>query len=338
MTKQFAGVIPPALTPLTAERAFDRDSFARNLDRMIAAGVNGLFVLGSTGEAVFLTNAQRREVLATAVEVAAGRVPVLAGVIEMQPNRVLDCVAAAEEVGVDAVVATAPFYALGGPAQVERHYRVLAASTNLPIFAYDIPVCVHVKLPGDLLLRLGQDGVLAGVKDSSGDDVSFRWLAAANRAAGSPLTLLTGHEVVVDGAYLSGADGSVPGLANVDPLGYVRQWQAYQAGDWEAVRAEQDRLAELMRIVTVSRGAVGYGAGVGAFKTALRELGVIATNQMSEPVEALGPQDAAAIRGILAGAGLLDAGVGAGAAEAEAAEAAVAEAGAGVGAGDVAGQ
>ena len=85
--------------------------------------------------------------------------------------------------------------------------------------------------------------------------------------------LLTGHEVVVDGAYMSGADGSVPGLANVDPEGYVRQWQAYERRDWEAVRTEQDRLAELMRIVQV-KGVQGFGAGVGAFKAALHLLGV----------------------------------------------------------------
>ena len=77
-----------------------------------------------------------------------------------------------------------------------------------------------------MLVRLGIDGVLAGVKDSSGDDVSFRYLTMANDLAGHPLQVFTGHEVVVDGAYLSGADGSVPGLANVNPDLYVDQWKA----------------------------------------------------------------------------------------------------------------
>lgn len=309
MSKHLSGVVPPVITPLTANREFDAESFARNLERLIDAGVHGLFVLGSSGETVFLTDAQRREVLATAIEVSAGRVPVLAGVIETQTNRVLEQIRMAEELGADAAVATAPFYALGGLPQVERHFRVLADNTELPIFAYDIPVCVHVKLPAELLVKLGRSGVIAGVKDSSGDDVAFRFLAASNAAAGHPLSLLTGHEVVVDGAYLSGANGSVPGLANVDPYGYVRQWNAFQAGDWEAVRAEQDRLAELMTIVGVTNDITGFGAGVGAFKTALRELGVIASNQVSEPVTALGDHDAAGIREILVRTGLLDAAV-----------------------------
>ncbi len=168
-------------------------------------------------------------------------------------------------------------------------------------------MCVHVKLPSHLLVQLGQEGVINGVKDSSGDDVGFRFLVDENARAGSPLSLLTGHEVVVDGAYLSGADGSVPGLANVDPHGYVRQWEAYQAGDWAAVRREQDRLTDLMRIVQVPKNITGYGAGVGAFKTALQLLGVIDSNQVSEPVTALGEFEARGIREILVRTGVLDA-------------------------------
>ena len=202
-------------------------------------------------------------------------------------ERVIENIKAVEEIGgATGVVATAPFYALGGETEVERHFRILKENTSLELWAYDIPVCVHTKLSPDLLMRLGRDGVIDGVKDSSGDDVAFRWLCLANEAAGHPMQLLTGHEVVVDGAYMSGADGSVPGLANVDPEGYVRQWQAYERRDWEAVRTEQDRLAELMRIVQV-KGVQGFGAGVGAFKAALHLLGVFDSPEMPRPVAAI---------------------------------------------------
>ena len=143
---------------------------------------------------------------------------------------------------------------------------------------------MRTKLPGDLLVKLGRDGVLAGVKDSSNDDVAFRFLVDDNAKAGHPLTLLTGQEVVVDGAYMAGADGSVPGLANVEATGYVRMWKAAEAGDWATVRKEQDWLAALMRIVTVPQGVAGFGSGVGAFKTAMALLGVFDTNQMPDPV------------------------------------------------------
>ena len=103
---------------------------------------------------------------------------------------------------------------------------------------------------------------------------------------------------------MSGADGSVPGLGNVDPHGYVRQWQAYERRDWEAVRAEQDRLAELMRIVQV-KGVQGFGAGIGAFKTAMMLLGVFDTNEMPRPVAALEGDNVEWVASVLRGTGLL---------------------------------
>ncbi|GAE70394.1 dihydrodipicolinate synthase [Cutibacterium acnes JCM 18909] len=134
---------------------------------------------------------------------------------------------------------------------------------------------------------MGREGVIAGCKDSSADDVSFRRLALANRAAGSPLSLFTGHEVVVDGAFMSGADGVVPGLANVDATSYVAMYKAYREGDWKTVRIEQDKAAELMEIAFAPQGVVGPAAGVGAFKTAMQLLGTIETNTMSVPLPTL---------------------------------------------------
>ena len=302
MNARLSGIVPPLSIPLK-DGELDVPSLERHIERMIGAGIHGLFVLGSSGEVVFSTGARREEILGEAMRIVDGRIPVLAGVIDTETERVLEHIRVAERLGVDGVVATAPFYALQGQTEIERHFRILASETDLPVWAYDIPVCVHVKLPNDLLLRLGQEGVLAGVKDSSGDDVAFRFLTRANEKAGHPLQLLTGHEVVVDGAYMSGADGCVPGLGNVDPAGYVRQWEAYQRGDWQAVRAEQDRLSDLMRIVQVA-GVQGFGAGIGAFKTALRALGVFETNEMPRPVAALEGENVAWVEKIVAEAGL----------------------------------
>ena len=206
MTTTFRGVIPPVVTPLTADRELDRASLARSVDRMINAGVDGLFFLGSSGEVVFSTDERRRQIVSAGVEAVAGRVPVLVGCIDTETNRVIEHAKEARALGADAIVATAPFYALGGIAEIERHFRLIHEAVDLPLFAYDIPVCVHVKLPGDLLVRLGKDGVLTGVKDSSNDDVSFRFLVDDNNRAGHPLTLLTGQEVVVDGAYMAGQE------------------------------------------------------------------------------------------------------------------------------------
>lgn len=301
----FSGVVPPVVTPDTPDHQLDVVSFERSINRLIEAGVDGLFFLGSSGEVVFATDERRDQIVREAVRIVDHRVPVLVGIIDTETERVLEHGRRALALGADALVATAPFYALGGPVDVEEHFRILHQELDAPLFAYDIPVCVHTKLPWKMLARLGAEGVLAGVKDSSGDDVSFRYLVQENEKNGHPLTLLTGHEIVVDGALLSGADGSVPGLANVEPEGYVRMWKAAQEGNWAEVKREQDRLNEISHIFDVTSGVQGYGAGVGAFKCALNLMGIFDSGQMPRPVKPLDGQNREAIKQVLVANGLL---------------------------------
>lgn len=301
----FSGVVPPVVTPDTPDHQLDVVSFERSINRLIEAGVDGLFFLGSSGEVVFATDERRDQIVREAVRIVDHRVPVLVGIIDTQTERVLEHGRRALALGADALVATAPFYALGGPVDIEEHFRILHQELDAPLFAYDIPVCVHTKLPWKMLARLGAEGVLAGVKDSSGDDVSFRYLVQENEKNGHPLTLLTGHEIVVDGSLLSGADGSVPGLANVEPEGYVRMWKAAQEGNWAEVKREQDRLNEISHIFDVTTGVQGYGAGVGAFKCALNLMGIFDSDQMPRPVKPLDGQNREAIKQVLIANGLL---------------------------------
>ncbi|MPV35518.1 dihydrodipicolinate synthase family protein [Georgenia subflava] len=298
------GVVPPVVTPFHPDGTVDTVSLARVVDHLADAGCDALFALGSTGEVAYLDRAQRALVVRTAVEAAAGRVPVLAGAIDMTAGRVLEQVAEAVAAGADGIVATAPIYARNDAAEIEAHFRAIGAGCPVPLFAYDIPVRVHTKLDHTMLVRLGLDGVIAGVKDSSGDDVGLRRLVAANAAAGSPLTVLTGHEVVVDAMMLLGADGVVPGLGNVDPHGYVRLLAHAQAGRWEEARAEQDRLAALFEIVFQSPGRSGDAAGVGAFKAAMHHLGLIDSATMAPPVQAPDQAAVAQIVAILDATGL----------------------------------
>ncbi len=286
-TRALKGIVPPILTPFTANGEIDVSRLEQLTARLVDAGCHGVFALGSSGEVAYLDAEQRRTVLDTVVRIVAGRVPVLAGAIDTTFSRVREHLRMAEQAGVDAVVVTAPIYALNDAAEVEAHFRAIAADTPLDVWAYDIPVRVKSKLDGAMLLRLGTEGVIAGVKDSSGDDVGFRRLVRGNRAAGSPMSVMTGHEVVVDGMLLMGADGVVPGLGNVDPDGYVRLWNAAQAGDWSAVLEEQERLAGLFEIVFCGADWSPDAAGVGAFKAALHYLGEFSTGLMAAPVKPL---------------------------------------------------
>ena len=302
---RFSGVVPPVATPLRADRSIDHASLERLVDHLITSGVRGLFALGSTGETAYFTDAQRVEIVRTIVSATAGRVPIIAGAIELTAPRITETARRLTAEGVDAIVTTAPLYTLNSPTEIAGHFRAIAAKIDAPLWAYDVPVRVHTKLPLALLLKLAADGVVHGVKDSSGDDVGFRRLVAANAEAGRPLQLLTGHEVVVDAMALAGVDGVVPGLANVEAEGYVRLWDAAERGDWDTARAEQERLNRIFDIVFQPRGLSGDATGVGAFKAAMAARGLIDDAFMADTVESLDADAVASVREVLSRAGVL---------------------------------
>jgi 4-hydroxy-tetrahydrodipicolinate synthase len=304
---EFGGIIPPLCTPMTTSFEVDVPSLRRLIAFQLESGVQGVFVLGSTGETAFLTDAQRATVVQVTVEAVAGRVPVLAGCIDMTTARVLEHAHAAKAAGVDALVLTAPFYTRTSQPEIIEHFRIVHEAVALPLFAYDIPVFTHTKLALETLMTLAQDGLIVGLKDSSGDEANFRAVVMALRPSG--ICVLTGSELLVDAALLVGASGAVPGLGNVDPAGYVRLYEAARAGDWEGARREQERLCRLFSIVSYGndqhspRMGIGSSA-MGGFKTALRERGVIATNVIGRPQIALNDAEVARVRRALMEAGL----------------------------------
>ncbi|MEX0427380.1 dihydrodipicolinate synthase family protein [Nocardioides sp. DS6] len=307
---RFTGIIPPVCTPLTPELGVDVASLRRLVEHLVGAGVDGLFVLGSTSEVAFLTAEQRAQVAETVVESVSGRVPVLAGVIDMTTPRVIEHAETAAKIGVDAMVATAPFYTRTHPAEIARHFRLLHDAVDLPIFAYDLPVSVHSKLDGAMLLDLAADGVLCGVKDSSGDDAGLRNLLVQRADRGADVagfSVLTGSETTVDAALAMGVDGAVPGLANVDPEGYVQLLRTCRDGDWVTARTQQERLLRLMRLVDAAPSTrMGRGSSaLGAFKAALKLRGVIACAATAPPQIPLDDAEIAFVRAHLIEAGLL---------------------------------
>ncbi|MFE6482984.1 dihydrodipicolinate synthase family protein [Streptomyces sp. NPDC057757] len=303
------GVVPPVCTPLTPDREVDVRSLTRLVDHLVEGGVDGLFVLGSSSEAAYLTDAHRRLVVSTVVSHVGGQLPVLAGAIDMTTPRVLDHIAYVTAAGADAVVVTAPFYTRTHPAEIARHFRVLAARSPAPLFAYDLPMSVHTKLSPELILELAADGSLAGLKDSSGDLAAFRSvvIGARTHPGITGFSVLTGSELVVDSALALGADGVVPGLANVDPEGYVRLYRHARNGDLGRARAEQERLCALFAMVGVGDpGRMGASsAGLGAFKAALHLRGVIDCPLTAEPQVPLSEAEIERVGKHLATAGLL---------------------------------
>lgn len=307
------GVVPPVCTPLDATGEVDTASLSRLVEHLIGGGVHGLFALGSTSEVAYLTDTQRRTALDTVVRTAAGRVPVLAGVIDTTTPRVIDHARVAAEAGADAIVATAPFYTRTHPKEIAGHFRRIRSSVDLPLFAYDLPVSVHTKLSASLVHALAEDGTLAGLKDSSGDEGGLRRLIVEfggrdGRAEGPAprFSILTGSELTVDAALLAGADGVVPGIGNVDPAAYVRLYEAARAGDWALAAKEQERLVELFALVDAGPDAdMGRSSSaLGAFKGALKLLGVIDCGDTAFPQIQLDTRSLALVDQRLRAAGL----------------------------------
>jgi 4-hydroxy-tetrahydrodipicolinate synthase len=305
---QLTGVVPPLVTPFTPEYDVDTASLARLIQHQLTGGVDGVFVLGTSGEGTFLTDEQRQVVLETTVAEVGGQVPVLAGVIDTSTARVGAHLSAALKAGVDGLVATAPFYAATHPAEIERHFsRLSSLAGDTPLYAYDIPSRVGTKLPTSVVISLAEQGVVAGVKDSSGQETSLRQLVLRRREASlEGFAIMTGSEVTVDSSLAFGVDGVVPGLGNVDPAGYVRLFDAATSGDAATARAEQDRLFRLFEIIEVAdRSRMGASsAALGAFKAALHLLGVIDCPITAYPGIPLNAAEISAIRPLLDRAGL----------------------------------
>ncbi|ODT82404.1 MAG: dihydrodipicolinate synthase family protein [Pelagibacterium sp. SCN 64-44] len=300
----FHGIVPPIVTPINDDGTVNFDDLARLVEYLLVSGVHGLFALGSTGQVCYLSEEDRIAIVECIVRVNAGRVPVIAGAMEVSSQSVIRTANKMIAAGADAIVTTAPMYTINDETEVADHFRAVAAGISVPLFAYDIPVRVHKKLSPGMLVQLGKEGVIVGVKDSSGDDVSFRRLLAMNEAAGKPLSVFTGHEMIVDAMALIGADGAVPGVANVEAEAYVRLWNAAKAGDYATAVKEQKFINELFEIVFVPTGRSGDAAGVGAFKAAMAARGIISSPAMTAPLKGLDAQTTARIETIVDGLGL----------------------------------
>lgn len=299
------GIIPPVVTPLTPDHQIDEVSLRKVIRHLLAGGVHGLFLLGSTSEVVFMDAPQRREVLRIAADEVAGRVPLLAGVIDPATDRCIAHARDAQAAGVDALVVTAPFYTRTSQAEIIEHFQLIHAAVPLPIMAYDIPVCVHQKLERSTLIELRRQGVIEGLKDSSGDDTNFRLLALELRDD-PDFRLFTGSELMVDTALMIGAHGCVPGLGNVDPAAYVALYQAARQAHWPEAQRLQERLIRLFAIALQGSPRTSPGAsGVGGFKTALKLMGLIDEQHMHRPNLPLNTEETRRVEKILVAEGLL---------------------------------
>lgn len=242
MSFELHGIIPAMVTPFTADEQLNETALSALVNRLIADGVHGLFVLGSQGEYYALDAEEKRRVIEVTVETVAGRVPVYAGTSANTTREAISLTQMAEHVGADAVSVLTPTFITPSQDELYQHYRDIAASTRLPVLLYNNPGRTGVQISVELAARLAQLENVVGIKDSSGD----LSITAAFIAATPPtFKVFAGRDTLVFATVLHGGAGAVAASGNVAARQLVRVYSACRAGDLELARTAQAELIPL---------------------------------------------------------------------------------------------
>ncbi len=298
------GVVPALITPLDPDGHVDEASVASLVEFQIAAGVHGLLALGSTGEGPLLSVDDKLRMVRSTVEAARGRVPIMVGIAHSSPAESVAFGRQAHQAGANALVTTPPFYFLSTQPELLDYYRYVHARLDLPLITYDVPSAVKTRIAASTVRALADEGLIVGIKDSSGDLAGFRDLLIATQHL-PHFHALTGSEHYLDAAMLVGGHGGVLGLASVIPELYVEIYEAARAGIWGRANQLQQRAIAALQMIYVgpSGGSLTAGA-VGSFKLALRDMGVIRHATVSNPLLPLDDEAIARVREIMARVGI----------------------------------
>lgn len=227
-TPDWTGVYPAATTQFAADYAIDLSATQGVLDALIRDGVHGLIVMGTVGENNSLLADEKRQVLAAAVEVVAGRVPVIVGVSEMTTPAAAAFARDAEAIGADGLMVLPAMVYVPQPAELLSHFRTVAGSTALPIMLYNNPPAYRVNIGIETLEALADVPNIVAIKESAPDTRRFTDL---HNALGDRYHLLAGLDDVALEGLLLGATGWVSGLTNAFPAESVALVAAVARGD-----------------------------------------------------------------------------------------------------------
>jgi 4-hydroxy-tetrahydrodipicolinate synthase len=291
------GIIPPVATPMQANEDLDLPRLKWFLDRLIGAGVHGVFVLGTNSEFYALDEREKQEVIATAVAHVNKRVPVYAGTGAETTREAVRLTKMAEREGVDGVSVITPYFVLPSQQEIFDHYRRIAENTRLPVVLYNNPsTCGGLKIDVETVARLAEIPNILGVKDSSGD---LQNTCEYIRVVPDRFSVMMGRDTLIFSALQMGARGSVPATGNIAPKLLVDIYEAFRRGDLAASKAAQLRLNPL-------RIALGLGTAPGGVKAALEVLG-LSIGPCRSPVSGLTPDKLPKMRAALQAAGMLPA-------------------------------
>jgi len=229
----WSGVFPAATTQFDAALEVDLEATRRVQAALLRDGVHGLVLMGTVGEGNSLGADEKRAVLAGAVEVAAGKAPVIAGVSEFTTATAVQFVRDAERIGASGFMVLPGMVYVPTPRELEFHFRTIAAATSLPIMLYNNPPSYRVNIDMQTLARLADVPDIVCIKESSPDPRRFTDLI---NAFGDRFTLFAGlDDIALEGLVL-GARGWVSGLTNAFPAESLALYEAVRSGDLDRAR------------------------------------------------------------------------------------------------------
>ena len=289
----FRGAIPALVTPFV-DGAVDEAAFRRLVERQIAGGVGGLVPVGTTGETATLSHDEHRRVVEICVEVAAGRVPVIAGAGSNSTEEAIELMRHAKTVGADGALVVSPYYNRPSQEGIYQHYAALNEAVQLPILVYNVPSRTGSDVSNDTIERLSRLPNIVGVKDATGD---LGRASLMRLQCGPDFVMLSGDDPSVLGYIAHGGHGCISVTANVAPEGFSALIEAALRGDFATALSHQDKLMRLHR-------ALFLDASPSPTKYAMAVLG-LCTEEVRLPVTVCAEAVRPAIRDAMRDAGLL---------------------------------
>ena len=294
------GIIPPMVTPLVGRDELDAAGLERLIEHILAGGVHGLFVLGSTGEAPSLSYRLRRELVERVCKQVADRVPVLVGITDTAFVESVNLTVHAQKAGASAVVLASPYYFPAGQPELLEYIQHLAPALPLPLFLYNMPIYTKLFFEPETVRQAAELPNVVGLKDSSGNMNYFHRLQTlfADRPE---FPLFVGPEELLVESVLLGGHGGVCGGANLCPRLYVDAYEAARSGNLALARERHARIMAISdSVYRVGHHSSSYLKGL---KCALSLQG-LCNDFMAEPFHHFREPERERVRQALAALGL----------------------------------
>jgi 4-hydroxy-tetrahydrodipicolinate synthase len=257
----FKGSLVALITPMREDGSVDEKAYAEFVDWQIKEGTQGVIPVGTTGESPTLSHDEHRRVVEIAIEVAKGRIPVIAGAGSNSTEEAIALTRHAKEAGADAALIVAPYYNKPTQQGLYLHYTAIADSVDLPIIVYNIPGRSVVNISVETMARLAKHKNIVGVKDSSAD---IARPLHTTRTCGTDFVQLSGEDHNAVAFLASGGHGCISVTANIAPRLCADMHRAWAEGRVQDAMAIQQRLLPLhdALFVETSPGPVKYAAAL----------------------------------------------------------------------------